>query len=386
MISWRVDGCATSFGAHTVVVVRCSQRGNRNRPVRNTDPLLPLRNTKKHGSQILMTVRKAQVCVRTAMRASRACSISISPPTHSRPRLTLSPKGGAGAVDPRCQLVEIHPVLMIGVTAACIPYIQCNQSPPLCRQANPRPDPGLMTKSKECLPGSGDADPGAQRGGVCLPRWTSMGRQSLASVVPPGPFDLSPALCYPQRPLCPAAVPGSRIDLIESCRDGRFIPHRPVAEHPMGQNFVIAVCPYGGNNQPTDPPPGVGWCTRMIPSCLTNPNQTFGLEPTCIPCNGEWVPASPITPHGSTCIHPTGSTPTNSCPEASVWSSPAGPSMWGPSCLRLAAFLGGNGATGGAWGHVSVHGGPSPRLPEDVNLWFEQGWTGRTRVGEPKVA
>ena len=46
----------------------------------------------------------------------------------------------------------------------------------------------------------------------------------------------APALCYPQKPLCPSAVPASVIQKIE-------------AETPMGQNMVICVCPYTGCNR-----------------------------------------------------------------------------------------------------------------------------------------
>lgn len=63
-----------------------------------------------------------------------------------------------------------------------------------------------------------------------------MGRQSVGAPLPPGPFDLSPAMCYAQKPLCGAALPGSQVEDIESGQ-------------PMGQNLVIAVCPYGGCNQ-----------------------------------------------------------------------------------------------------------------------------------------
>ena len=49
-------------------------------------------------------------------------------------------------------------------------------------------------------------------------------------------FDLSPALCYAQRPLCAAGLPESGVEDTE-------------CSSPMGQNLVIAVCPYGGCNR-----------------------------------------------------------------------------------------------------------------------------------------
>ena len=63
-----------------------------------------------------------------------------------------------------------------------------------------------------------------------------MGRQALGTPLQPGPFDLSPTLCYAQRPLCPSTNPGTFMHQIE-------------CESPMGQNFIVAVSPYGGCNQ-----------------------------------------------------------------------------------------------------------------------------------------
>lgn len=65
---------------------------------------------------------------------------------------------------------------------------------------------------------------------------TSMGRQAVGAPLPPGgPFDQSPAMCYAQRPLCPSTLCGTALDATEGGL-------------PMGQNFIIAVCPYGGCN------------------------------------------------------------------------------------------------------------------------------------------
>ena len=63
-----------------------------------------------------------------------------------------------------------------------------------------------------------------------------MGRQAVGAMLFPGPFDLSPGLCYPQRPLCAASIVNTVVESIE-------------CGFPLGQNFVIAVCPYGGCNQ-----------------------------------------------------------------------------------------------------------------------------------------
>lgn len=100
-----------------------------------------------------------------------------------------------GTVD----VMEVHAHLMLGVTAALIPFIQANQSPRNAYQ-------------------------------------TSMGRQAVGAPLPPGPFELSPALCYAQKPLCPATVPSASLAATE-------------CGLPMGQNFMIAVLPYGGCNQ-----------------------------------------------------------------------------------------------------------------------------------------
>lgn len=61
-------------------------------------------------------------------------------------------------------------------------------------------------------------------------------RQAVGGTMPPGPFDGSPALCYAQKPLCAATVTETSMDVME-------------CEHPMGQNLVIAVCPFTGCNQ-----------------------------------------------------------------------------------------------------------------------------------------
>ena len=71
-------------------------------------------------------------------------------------------------------LMEVHAHLMLGVTAALIPLLQANQSPRNAYQ-------------------------------------TSMGRQAVGAPLPPGPFELAPALCYAQQPLCPATAPGTSL-------------------------------------------------------------------------------------------------------------------------------------------------------------------------------
>ena len=58
----------------------------------------------------------------------------------------------------------------------------------------------------------------------------------MGAILPPGLFDGSPALCYAQKPLCAATLPGTNMDTIE-------------CGLPMGQNMVIVVCPFGGCNQ-----------------------------------------------------------------------------------------------------------------------------------------
>ena len=64
-----------------------------------------------------------------------------------------------------------------------------------------------------------------------------MGRQAIGPLMENGgPCDLSPALCYGQRPLCPSSLPGTVLRGIEN-------------ELPFGQNFVVAILPYTGNNQ-----------------------------------------------------------------------------------------------------------------------------------------
>lgn len=135
--------------------------------------------------------------------------------------------------DPPPNLLEIDAHLMLGVTATLIPIIQCNQSPRNAYQ-------------------------------------TSMGRQAIGAPMPFGSSDLSPALCYAQKPLCTAAVPGTSLEAVE-------------CGSPMGQNFVVAVCPYGGCNH-RGPPillsfsylcsrsqrrKRVGPPSRMIPSSST---------------------------------------------------------------------------------------------------------------------
>ena len=59
---------------------------------------------------------------------------------------------------------------------------------------------------------------------------------AIGALLPWGPFDGSPSMCYAQKPLCASTVPDTTMDAIES-------------GHSMGQNFVIVVCPFGGCNQ-----------------------------------------------------------------------------------------------------------------------------------------
>ena len=60
--------------------------------------------------------------------------------------------------------------------------------------------------------------------------------QALGAILPPGPFDGSPVLCYAQKPLAAATLQDTSMDCMES-------------GHPMGQNLVIMVSPFGGCNQ-----------------------------------------------------------------------------------------------------------------------------------------
>ena len=79
-----------------------------------------------------------------------------------------------------------------------------------------------------------------QHGDLCLLVFceadTEMWRQAVGGLLPPGPFDGSPVLCYAQKPLCAATVPDSMMDIVE-------------CGYPMGQNMIIAVCPFGRCNQ-----------------------------------------------------------------------------------------------------------------------------------------
>lgn len=42
-----------------------------------------------------------------------------------------------------------------------------------------------------------------------------MGRQAVGAILPPGPFDGSPVLCYAQKPLCAATVPGTTMEIMK---------------------------------------------------------------------------------------------------------------------------------------------------------------------------
>lgn len=101
-----------------------------------------------------------------------------------------------------------------GITASMIPHLQCNQNRGVLVS--------LLLFVGWALFLSASPRNAYQ---------TSMGRQSVGAPMSPGPFDLSPALCYSQRPLCTAAIPDCSVEITES-------------ESPMGQNLVVAVCPY----------------------------------------------------------------------------------------------------------------------------------------------
>lgn len=122
-------------------------------------------------------------------------------------------------------LMEIHPALMLGVTASFIPFIQC---PGHLEQGVQSAQP----KSTERLPNF--------NGSLLLLEVQANGgpwRQALGSCVPEmGPCDLSPFLCYGQRPLCPSNLPNTVMHAVECTM-------------PLGQNFIIAVGPFSGNNQ-----------------------------------------------------------------------------------------------------------------------------------------
>jgi hypothetical protein len=122
---------------------------------------------------------------------------------------------------------EIHAILMLGITAGCIPLLHC---PDASERA---PNASASATNHPAMPVQRPTE--KKSVGVCGHQ-TSMGRQSVGAPLPPGPFDLSPALCYAQRPLCTAALPDSAMEATESA-------------NPMGQNLVIAVCPYGGCNR-----------------------------------------------------------------------------------------------------------------------------------------
>lgn len=65
-----------------------------------------------------------------------------------------------------------------------------------------------------------------------------MGRQAVGAFphADGGPSDLAPMLCYGQRPLCPSTLPNTTLRAVET-------------NMPLGQNFIVMVGSYSGNNQ-----------------------------------------------------------------------------------------------------------------------------------------
>jgi DNA-directed RNA polymerase beta subunit len=146
-------------------------------------------------------------------------------------------------------LMEVHAHLILGVTAALIPFLQATGGRRGTSQATAAPSPtkAPATRIRRAWDGRRSVrrcrrarrpigvDPN-KRPSSPPPHPHPRPRHPFSpagGTSASGPFELSPALCYAQQPLCPATAPNTAVQAME-------------CGLPLGQNLVVVVCPYGG--------------------------------------------------------------------------------------------------------------------------------------------
>ena len=211
------------------------------------------------------------------------------------PTTSMDPAAPLSFPERAYDMAEVHPVLMLGITAACIPLLLPDSQPMRRTESVPNATNHPVTPTRR---------PWVDRvWAPRCPRGPLLGRGVGAAgpTSPSRPSDLSPSLCYAQTPLCTASVSGSQVELIESSM-------------PMGQNLVVAICPYSS-------PSVVGTCpTGWV--CSQQPERQHCAQCAVAAAGGRCKPRlprrermgsprthPPATPRASTSTPPTVCTP-----------------------------------------------------------------------------